>query len=69
MADQPGHSQVWWRFFIRVFPKIGGKPPKMDGENSGKPITHILGNTHKGLVDNSNGTWGAIILSELGTGL
>ena len=20
-----------------VFPKIGGKPPKMDGENNGKP--------------------------------
>ena len=22
---------------IWVFPKIGGKPPKMDGENNGKP--------------------------------
>jgi len=21
-----------------VFPKIGGKPPKMDGENHGKPL-------------------------------
>ena len=23
--------------YIWVFPKIGGNPPKMDGENNGKP--------------------------------
>ena len=42
------HKNIW------VFPKIGGKTPKMDGENNGKPYflmddlgvkTHIFGST------------------------
>jgi len=35
-------------FSTRRFPKIGGKPPKMDGENNGKPDFQMdnLGKTH-----------------------
>ncbi len=34
-VDSSSSSMLIYQSFMWVFPKIGGKPPKMDGENNG----------------------------------